>query len=187
MASPAGAKVAEGLGYRNITVLDHGQETTIAGGKLKIRATAGGPLFWPLMKPVCPGELSTRSSFALPLLCPSAWGSGRSRSGPPLVGGSPVPLRSLFVPVHGVGNAQDSGICRWACFRPLTLACSSRGTNGVPMHHHDIMGLAVGQPCAQHSRAIGWRASGVDDRGDWQGGFWVQGEVKVPNLGMQVP
>lgn len=41
VASPAGAQVAAGLGFRNIAALDHGQETTIAGGKLKIRATAG--------------------------------------------------------------------------------------------------------------------------------------------------
>ncbi|CAL8463808.1 g3342 [Coccomyxa elongata] len=41
VASPAGAQVAAGLGFSNITALDHGEETTIAGGKLKIRATAG--------------------------------------------------------------------------------------------------------------------------------------------------
>ena len=41
VASPAGAQVATGLGFSNITALDHGEETTIAGGKLKIRATAG--------------------------------------------------------------------------------------------------------------------------------------------------
>ena len=44
VASPAGAKVAAGLGFTNVTALDHGQETTIADGKLTIRATAGwGP------------------------------------------------------------------------------------------------------------------------------------------------
>lgn len=41
VASPAGANVAEGLGFQNITALDHGEETTVGGGKLKIRATAG--------------------------------------------------------------------------------------------------------------------------------------------------
>lgn len=41
VASPAGAQVAADLGFRNITALDHGQETIIGGGKLRIRATAG--------------------------------------------------------------------------------------------------------------------------------------------------
>jgi hypothetical protein len=41
VASPAGAKVAAGLGFTDITALDHGEEITIAGGKMKIRATAG--------------------------------------------------------------------------------------------------------------------------------------------------
>jgi len=41
IASPAGARVAEGLGFKNITVLDHGEETVICGGKLRIRATVG--------------------------------------------------------------------------------------------------------------------------------------------------
>jgi hypothetical protein len=46
VASPAGAKVAAGLGFTNITALDHGQETTIADGKLTIRATAGRAPRW---------------------------------------------------------------------------------------------------------------------------------------------
>jgi hypothetical protein len=41
IASPAGAKVAEGLGFTNVVTLDHGQETTLRNGKLRIRATVG--------------------------------------------------------------------------------------------------------------------------------------------------
>ena len=41
VASPAAAKVAAGLGFSSITELDHGQTTTIGGGKMSIRATAG--------------------------------------------------------------------------------------------------------------------------------------------------
>ena len=42
IASPAGAAVAEGLGFRNVRTLDHGQKTTIGDGKLQINATVGG-------------------------------------------------------------------------------------------------------------------------------------------------
>lgn len=41
IASPAGAAVAEGLGFRNVRTLDHGQETTLGDGKLRIKATVG--------------------------------------------------------------------------------------------------------------------------------------------------
>ena len=41
IASPAGAKVAEGLGFTNVVTLDHGQETTLGNGKLRIKATVG--------------------------------------------------------------------------------------------------------------------------------------------------
>jgi len=41
IASPAGAKVAQGLGFTNVRTLDHGEETTIGNGKLHIKATVG--------------------------------------------------------------------------------------------------------------------------------------------------
>ena len=41
IASPAGAKVAEGLGFTNVVTLDHGQETMLGNGKLRIKATVG--------------------------------------------------------------------------------------------------------------------------------------------------
>lgn len=41
IASPAGAKVAQGLGFTNVKTLDHGQETTLGNGKLRIKATIG--------------------------------------------------------------------------------------------------------------------------------------------------
>ncbi len=45
VASPAGAKVAAGLGFKNVTALDHGEEIAIADGKMTIRATAGASAF----------------------------------------------------------------------------------------------------------------------------------------------
>lgn len=47
IASPAGAAVAEGLGFRNVRALDHGQEMTLGDGKLQIKATVGGKLAQP--------------------------------------------------------------------------------------------------------------------------------------------
>jgi hypothetical protein len=41
IASPAGAKVAKGLGFTNVIALDHGEETTLGNGKLHIHATVG--------------------------------------------------------------------------------------------------------------------------------------------------
>ncbi len=41
IASPAGAAVAQGLGFRNVRTLDHGQEMTLGDGKLRIKATVG--------------------------------------------------------------------------------------------------------------------------------------------------
>ena len=41
IASPAGAAVAQGLGFTNVRTLDHGQETTLRDGKLRIKATIG--------------------------------------------------------------------------------------------------------------------------------------------------
>ena len=41
IASPAGAKVAKGLGFTNVVTLDHGQETMLGDGKLRIKATVG--------------------------------------------------------------------------------------------------------------------------------------------------
>ena len=41
IASTAGAAVAESLGFRNVRTLDHGQETTLGDGKLRIKATVG--------------------------------------------------------------------------------------------------------------------------------------------------
>lgn len=38
---PSAYSIVKGLGFRNITTLDHGQSTTIVGGKLRLRATVG--------------------------------------------------------------------------------------------------------------------------------------------------
>jgi hypothetical protein len=41
VASPAAAEVARDMGFEDVTSLDHGESTDIAGGKLTITGTAG--------------------------------------------------------------------------------------------------------------------------------------------------
>ena len=41
VASPAAARIAANLGFKRVYELDHGQEMTLADGRLRIRATAG--------------------------------------------------------------------------------------------------------------------------------------------------
>lgn len=41
VASPTAARIAADLGFKRVYELDHGQEMTVADGRLHIRATAG--------------------------------------------------------------------------------------------------------------------------------------------------
>lgn len=41
VASPAAARIAADLGFKRVYELDHGQEMTLADGRLRIKATAG--------------------------------------------------------------------------------------------------------------------------------------------------
>lgn len=45
VASPAAARIAADLGFKCIYELDHGQEMTVADGRLRMRATAGAALW----------------------------------------------------------------------------------------------------------------------------------------------
>ena len=49
VANPGAAKIVKGLGYKNVTVLEHGESTTVANGRLTITAVAGTRLtLWTL-------------------------------------------------------------------------------------------------------------------------------------------
>lgn len=45
VASPTAARIAADLGFKRVYELDHGQEMTMADGRLHIRATAGKLLY----------------------------------------------------------------------------------------------------------------------------------------------
>lgn len=42
VANPEAAGIVKGLGFSNVTVVDHGQTVEVANGRLRITATAGG-------------------------------------------------------------------------------------------------------------------------------------------------
>ena len=44
VANPAAAKIVEGLGYTNITVLEHGESASLANGRLLVTAVEGARL-----------------------------------------------------------------------------------------------------------------------------------------------
>lgn len=44
VANPAAAKIVQGLGYSNVTVLEHGESATVADGRLRVTAVAGASL-----------------------------------------------------------------------------------------------------------------------------------------------
>ena len=41
VANSAAAKVVQGLGYTNVTVVEHGQTVTVADGRMKVTAVEG--------------------------------------------------------------------------------------------------------------------------------------------------
>ncbi len=49
VAQPGAAAKCRGLGYANVTELDHGQTLAVAGGRLTLTGTEGAaPEFWAL-------------------------------------------------------------------------------------------------------------------------------------------
>ena len=65
VASPTAARIAADLGFKRVYELDHGQEMTVADGRLRIRATAGKLLDCKMCASKGSSELYHRHSSAI--------------------------------------------------------------------------------------------------------------------------